>query len=92
MQLMTGQMAFRVPRGGTVFQGVGGPSLIAPGRLTLPATLKQHGYATAAVGKWHIGLTFRDKAGEPIHSGRLEDVQRVDYSRRIEGGPHRSWI
>ena len=85
--LMTGQMAFRVPRGGTVFQGVGGPSLIAPGRLTLPAMLKQQGYATAAVGKWHIGLTFRDKAGEPIHSGRLEDVQRVDYSRRIEGGP-----
>jgi arylsulfatase A-like enzyme len=32
--LMTGQMAFRVPRGGTVFQGVGGPSLIAPVRLT----------------------------------------------------------
>ncbi|MBU6326935.1 MAG: sulfatase-like hydrolase/transferase, partial [Verrucomicrobia bacterium] len=28
--LMTGQMAFRVPRGGTVFTGVGGPSLIAP--------------------------------------------------------------
>jgi arylsulfatase A-like enzyme len=85
--LMTGQMAFRVPSGGTVFQGVGGPSLIAPGRLTLPTMLKQQGYATAAVGKWHIGLTFRDKAGEAIHSGRLEDVQRVDYSRRIKGGP-----
>jgi arylsulfatase A len=85
--LMTGQMAFRVPRGGTVFQGVGGPSLIAPGRLTLPAMLKQQGYSTAAVGKWHIGLTFRDKAGEPIHSGRLEDVLHVDHSRRIEGGP-----
>ena len=27
--LMTGQMAFRVPNGGTVFQGAGGPSLIA---------------------------------------------------------------
>ncbi|MSU27386.1 MAG: arylsulfatase, partial [Pedosphaera sp.] len=25
--LMTGQMAFRVPNGGTVFQGAGGPSL-----------------------------------------------------------------
>ncbi len=85
--LMTGQMAFRVPNGGTVFQGVGGPSLITPGKLTLPAMLKQQGYATAAVGKWHVGLTFRDKAGKAIHSGRLEDVQRIDYSRRIEGGP-----
>jgi len=85
--LMTGQMAFRVPNGGTVFQGVGGPSLISKGRLTLPAMLKQQGYATAAIGKWHIGLTFRDEAGTAIHSGRLDDVRRVDYSRRIEGGP-----
>lgn len=85
--LMTGQMAFRVPNGGTVFQGVGGPSLIAPGRLTLPAMLRNQGYATAAVGKWHIGWTFRDKSGEPIHDGRLEAVHRVDFSRRIEGGP-----
>ncbi len=85
--LMTGQMAFRVPNGGTVFQGSGGPSLIAPSRLTLPAMLKKQGYATAAFGKWHVGLTFRDKAGDAIHSGKLEDVQRIDYSRRIEGGP-----
>ena len=85
--LMTGQMAFRVPNGGTVFQGAGGPCLIAPGRLTLPAMLRQQGYATAAVGKWHVGLTFRDKAGEPIHRGRLEDVRRIDFTRRVEGGP-----
>jgi arylsulfatase A len=85
--LMTGQMAFRVPNGGTVFQGAGGPSLIAPGRLTLPGMLRQQGYATAAVGKWHVGLTFRDKAGEAIHRGGLEDVRRIDFTRRIEGGP-----
>jgi arylsulfatase A-like enzyme len=85
--LMTGQMAFRVPNGGTVFQGVGGPSLIAKDRLTLPAMLKSQGYTTAAIGKWHVGVTFRDKAGAAIHSGKLEDVRRIDYSRRIEGGP-----
>jgi arylsulfatase A len=85
--LLTGQMAFRVPNGGTIFQGAGGPSLIAAGRLTLPEMLKKRGYATAAVGKWHVGLTFRDAAGAPIHSGRLEDLRRIDYSRRIEGGP-----
>jgi len=85
--LMTGQMAFRVPNGGKVFLGAGGPSLITPGRLTLPAMLKKQGYATAAIGKWHVGLTFRDKAGQAIHSGKSEDVLRIDYSRRIEGGP-----
>jgi len=85
--LMTGQMAFRVPRGGSVFTGVVGPSLIAPGRLTLPAMLRAKGYATACVGKWHIGLTFFDKNGQPIRGNGVEAVQRVDFSRRIEGGP-----
>ncbi|WP_395745302.1 sulfatase-like hydrolase/transferase [Prosthecobacter sp.] len=85
--LMTGQMAFRVPGGGTVFQGAGGPSLIAPGRLTLPAMLKKQGYSTAAMGKWHVGLTFRDSAGEAIHSGKLDDARRIDFTRRVEGGP-----
>ncbi|MBL9154243.1 MAG: arylsulfatase [Verrucomicrobiales bacterium] len=85
--LMTGRMAFRAPNGGTVFTGVGGPSLIEPGRLTLPAMLKQQGYATAAIGKWHVGLTVRDTDGRPIHDGGLEAVKRIDYSRRIEGGP-----
>jgi len=85
--LMTGQMAFRVPSGGTVFTGVGGPSLIAPGRLTLPALLRANGYATACVGKWHVGLTFFDREGQTMRGHGVEAVRRVDFSRRIEGGP-----
>ena len=85
--LMTGQMAFRVPNGGTVFTGVGGPSLIARGRLTLPSMLRDNGYATACVGKWHVGMTFFDKAGQPVRGNGIEAVRRVDFSRRIEGGP-----
>lgn len=85
--LMTGQMAFRVPSGGTVFTGVGGPSLIAPGRLTLPGLLRDNGYSTACVGKWHVGLTFFDKSGEPVRGNGIEAVRQVDFSRRIEGGP-----
>lgn len=50
--LMTGQMPFRIQNGGTVFTGVGGPSLIAKDRLTLPEMLKKRGYTTACVGKW----------------------------------------
>ncbi len=85
--LMTGQMAFRIPRGGVVFDGVGGPSLIAPERLTLPEMLREKGYTTAAVGKWHVGLTFLDKEGNPVHDKGVEAVENVDFSRRIEGGP-----
>jgi len=85
--LMTGQMAFRVPNGGRVFEAVGGPSLIAPGRLTLRAMLRANGYATACIGKWHLGLTFFDQAGQPVRGNGVEAVRRVDFSRRIEGGP-----
>ena len=85
--LMTGQMAFRVPGGGRVFTGAGGPSLIAEDRLTLPGMLCEAGYATAAFGKWHVGMTFYDKDGNPIHEGGLNAVKRIDYSRRIDGGP-----
>ena len=85
--LMTGQMAFRVPNGGTVFTGVGGPSLIAPGRLTLPGMLREKGYSTACVGKWHIGLTFYDSDGQPVRGDGVDAVRRVDFSKRIAGGP-----
>ncbi len=85
--LMTGQMAFRVPRGGTVFTGAGGPSLIAAGRLTLPQMLREVGYKTACFGKWHVGMTFFDNKGQPIHEGGLDAVKRIDYSRPIVGGP-----
>ncbi|VTS08364.1 sulfatase-like hydrolase/transferase [Tuwongella immobilis] len=85
--LMTGQMAFRVPGGGNVFTGIGGPSLIAPGRLTLPGMLRKQGYATAAVGKWHIGFTFRDAQNQPIRTPGVDGVRQVDFSKRIEGGP-----
>jgi arylsulfatase A-like enzyme len=85
--LMTGQMAFRIPRGGTVFAGAGGPSLIAPERLTLPELLREKNYTTACIGKWHIGLTFYDKNGLAIHDGSPASIERIDYSRRIDGGP-----
>ena len=85
--LLTGQMGFRIPRGGTVFAGAGGPSLITSERLTLPEMLREKNYRTACFGKWHIGLTFRDQQGKAIHSSSPEAIQFIDYTRRIEGGP-----
>ncbi len=85
--LMTGQMGFRIPRGGTVFSGAGGPSLITPERLTLPELLREKNYSTACIGKWHIGLTFYDKNNQALHDGSPAAIERIDYARRIDGGP-----
>lgn len=89
--LLTGRMAFRTGFRG-VFTGAGGPCLIEKGRLTLPGLLRDAGYATAMVGKWHVGLTFTDKQGKPIHEGGLDAVKRINYSRPILDGPvHRGF-
>jgi arylsulfatase A-like enzyme len=52
--LLTGEYAFR-KKGTGVLPG-DAALIIDPGRVTVPAMLKQAGYATACVGKWHLGL------------------------------------
>ena len=89
--VLTGRMAFRTGVPG-VFTGAGGPCLIEEGRLTVPAMLREHGYTTACIGKWHIGLTFLDEHGEPICENGPEPVKRIDYTRNIPDAPiHRGF-
>ncbi len=52
--MLTGQYAFRQP-GTSILNGDAG-LIIAPGRQTLASMLKDAGYNTAIVGKWHLGL------------------------------------
>jgi len=93
LSLLTGRHFFRVKGGGRIFVGIGGPSLIEEGRLTLPQMLKNTGYTTAAVGKWHLGLTFFDKEGNAIDKqshpdlSGLDRINLVDFSRPIPDGP-----
>ncbi len=55
--LLTGRYAWRTRLQNGVLDGYVEP-LIAADRLTVPALLKQHGYHTAIIGKWHLGFTI----------------------------------
>ena len=89
--ILTGRMQFRTGMRG-VFTGAGGPNLIEEGRLTLPQMLREKGYATACIGKWHVGMTFFDKEGNRITDQGIEGVQQIDYSRAIPDSPiHRGF-
>ena len=52
--LLTGEYAFRVPNA-KVLPG-DAPALIQPGRVTLASLLRDRGYRTGVIGKWHVGL------------------------------------
>lgn len=52
--LLTGTYAFRAK--GTGIAPPAAPAIIQPGTTTLPSLLKQAGYRTAVIGKWHLGL------------------------------------
>ncbi len=95
--LLTGRYHWRTGKAGIV--GLFGPPMIAAERLTLPRLLQQHGYRTAAVGKWHLGWNWPIPPGEAEafkavpgdESEAPEDRQRLlwqsVFSRTLPGGP-----
>ena len=73
--MLTGEYAWRQKaKVNTILDG-DAPLCIEPGRLTLPELLRQDGYHTAVIGKWHLGLgdgkTKLDFNGE-LKPGPLE--------------------
>jgi arylsulfatase A-like enzyme len=69
--LLTGRYAWRQP--GTGIAPGDSPALIPPGTVTLASLLKQAGYRTGLVGKWHLGLgTGRTDFNVEIKPGPLE--------------------
>ena len=71
------------------------PPLIEADRLTVAGLLKDVGYTTACVGKWHLGLGFSTKHGYdfdfnaplPWSNAGRELEENIDFSAPLTGGP-----
>ncbi len=100
--LLTGRYHWRTRLQSGIVPYLGGP-LIAPDRLTIADFLKNHGYRTAAIGKWHLGwnmqltaserkllLSYRNKP-TPAEAANDPAADRAAwqtiYSRDFLGGP-----
>ena len=75
--VLTGRYAWRSRLKKGVLWGYA-TSLIEDGRTTVASTLKQHGYTTGCVGKWHLGF----QNGDPV-----DRENQVDYNQLLQPGP-----
>ena len=87
--VMTGRYNWRSRLQSGVLGGLS-PRLIEEGRMTVASMLKQQGYKTAAIGKWHLGMDWVKFPGKEVTEltiETLEQVHNVDYSQPIANGP-----
>jgi arylsulfatase A len=89
--LFTGEYAWRTRLKRGVISGYA-PSLLATGTPTLASVLRDTGYRTLCVGKWHLGMEFSALPGEAIDFARApytdRDLEaRIDFAARLGGGP-----
>jgi arylsulfatase A len=88
--ILTGRYNWRSRLKSGVLGGMS-PRLIEPDRLAVPAFLKQRGYHTACIGKWHLGMDWTLKPDAEKFNDNIEkgaDGWRVDFSKPIRNGPN----
>lgn len=96
--IMTGRYNWRTKLQKGVLNGYGEP-LIPTDRMTVPSFLRDNGYKTAMIGKWHLGLgiaTNDGKKAEPAGGLKQklgkgvfppEELSNIDWKGTIKGGP-----
>lgn len=86
--ILTGTYAFRTRLKSGVLWG-SSPSLIKEGEATVASLLKENGYTTACIGKWHLGLNWQAKNPDTKLTDKWsQDNIKIDYSLPILFGPN----
>ena len=66
--LLTGRYSYRSSLKFGVLFGIHRDPIIEPERPTLATFFRDNGYATSLIGKWHLGVNYRDANGQPVDS------------------------
>jgi len=87
--ILTGRYAFRKNTG--LVRSAYDEPLLEPKYETVAGLLRRVGYATAAFGKWHLGMNFSNKAGTGVARPGVGtthfSTKDVDFTKPITDGP-----
>lgn len=87
--VMTGRYNWRSKLQSGVLGGLS-PRLIEKDRMTVASFLRDQGYKTACIGKWHMGMDWVVLPGKSVTELNIESedqVNNVDYAQPIKNGP-----
>ena len=79
---LTGRYPHRIGQFGVL--STFSPPLIPETRLTVASYLKQNGYATACIGKWHLGMNW----SRPKSKGKNKNKEELKIGEKMTGGPN----
>jgi len=94
--LLTGRYCWRTRLKKGVILGYDETPLIENGRTTIAQILREKGYGTACIGKWHLGMNWQTKNGYQIQNDSdkwvdnpilTENEANIDFSMPVSGGP-----
>lgn len=86
--LLTGRYSWRNRMKYFVLFGVQGDPMIEADRPTIGTLLQSHGYRTGMVGKWHVGLRYRQSNGQPASGWDDADLTQPMFDTPLDHGFH----
>ena len=90
--ILTGQYPFRSKLPIGVLRGYS-KTLIGDGQNTVARLLKESGYVTGVIGKWHLGVDWSIKQGATFNIDTMNirsevNPELIDYAKKVKKGPN----
>ena len=84
--LLTGRYPWRSRMKWWVLFGAQGDPMIEADRPTIATMLRDSGYGTGMVGKWHVGLRYRQSNGKPAAGWQDADISQPLHTTPLDHG------